>query len=340
MAFAVCLLLASSSSALSLTATTLPRVRLSSTNEVFEAAVDRCTGSSQLSGVPHLLRQVFTADFDCLLAGNGQTKVVQNVTCMRPADADGMHCFDEELLGLKLEPGRRCGTCSDACSRVLWPELASPAECTAFLEAVAPLLPSTAEHPHHNMYLSSCCAAGDARAILWFIRLVERARRAVAHEYGLQLSQLKPRQAFLSRIATKADEDRQSVHCDESSFAAYHYSSVLYLTSQGAEFEGGGFSFVDPPSNPHPAGQLRDVVPRAGAALTFSAGWENMHVVRPLLSGCRVAVPIFFETQDQEDVLVPGDDAEIARSLWRLALCPQTEDDVRQLMRHWHHLFS
>ena len=97
------------------------------------------------------------------------------------------------------------------------------------------------------------------------------ARRAVAHEYGLQLSQLKPRQAFLSRIATKADEDRQSVHCDESSFAAYHYSSVLYLTSQGAEFEGGGFSFVDPPSNPHPAGQLRDVVPRACAALTFSS---------------------------------------------------------------------
>ena len=36
------------------------------------------------------------------------------------------------------------------------------------------------------------------------------------------------------------------LHTDEATHAGYHYSSVLYLNTQGEDFEGGNFIWNDP----------------------------------------------------------------------------------------------
>eukprot|EP00966_Prymnesium_polylepis_P071825 1668115-Prymnesium_polylepis.1 len=78
-------------------------------------------------------------------------------------------------------------------------------------------MPDINEHRHHNMYLMASAAAGDVRTTLTFVRLLERMRRVIAHEYGLCLSSVAPRQTFVSRISESGDATRQSLHVDESS---------------------------------------------------------------------------------------------------------------------------
>ena len=82
--------------------------------------------------------------------------------------------------------------------------------------------------------------------------------------------------------------ERHCLHVDESSFDSFHYSCVLYLSSEGKHFDGGQFIFSDPPSSEHqgsggmPAAtrQLSSVSPAMGMGVVFSSGWENVHQVR------------------------------------------------------------
>ena len=327
----------------------------------FEAAVRLCEararGEAPLSAeLPRLLRRTFEADAQQLLSIGSHLAV--NVTCMKPAGdvSSGYQCFDDDLSGLTLEPGRVCagGCCSDACSRVLLPDFASSDEAEGFRSSVESLMASEEEHPHHNMYMMMCAAAGDVRATLTFMRLVERMRRFIAHQYGLRLRAVAPRQTFVSRIAHAANVERQSLHADESSFKSYHYSCVLYLSTQGCDFEGGGFFFSDPPPGADPSAErsLLRLEPRAGTAVVFSSGWENMHFVEPLESGRRFAVPAFFCTSAEADCEHANrywpdgqtdwrqDDTAIAEALWRSALMPEREEDFRWFMARWHALLA
>lgn len=322
----------------------------------FEAAVQHCEscvvrGHGELSAeVPRLLRATLDADFERFVL-RASHKSVQNVTCMQPAQAgSGSQLFDNELIGLSLRHGRVCGggDCCDACSRVLLPGLVTPAESAAFRERLTAIMEPADMYPHHNLYLSACSAVGDVRTTLLYIRLVERMRRAVAYEYGLQLDRVAPRQTFVSRITGVAgDEARQSVHTDEGSCATYHYSGVLYLSTQHEDFEGGAFSFTDPPgaddrSRDSGDRRITPLSPSSGLAVIFSSGWENMHFVEPVVSGCRHAVPVFFVThadeQPQSDHL--ADDVSIAKALWRSALMPTAEEDCRRFLRQWHQIIA
>ena len=333
----------------------------------FEAAVRHCevrAAAAQpgpLSAeVPRLLRTVFEADFELLRVSK---KLITNVTCMCPAEGHGAQLFDDELLALPLRPGRVCadGGCCEACSRVTYPALASAAECRAFRERLASVMVPASDCPHHNFYLKSSCASGDVRATLTYVRLLERMRRAVAHEWGLPLESVAPRQSFVSRIAGEADAERQSVHCDESSTGSFHYSAVLYLTSQAEDFEGGGFAFTDPAGADHVAAAAADdagggrvlsrLSPQAGTAVLFSSGWENVHAVEPVTSGERVAIPAFFVTKaaagadasaagaERPSAADAAADEARAATLWR-ALVPESEDDVRPLLADWHELLA
>lgn len=325
----------------------------SAAEAAFEAAVAHCEArartqaldASLSADVPRLLRRVFAADFERLLHSK---KIVQNVTCMRPqVDGIGTGLFDDDLMRVPLTSGRVCanGNCCDTCSRLTFPQFATPAECEAFRQQLATLMAPVEQHPHHNLYLMACSAAGDVRTTLTFLRLVERMRRALAHEYGLPLPQLTPRQTFVSRI-THACEERQSLHADEASVPSYHYSCVLYLSSQLEDFEGGCFTFSDPPSYLDLEGrgerQLRRLAPVSGLAVAFTSGWENMHFVEPISTGCRFAVPAFFTTASVggESTAESLDDAAIAETLWQSALMPESEDDARQLLRQWHRLLA
>lgn len=214
----------------------------------FEEAISLCerraSGESQVSlaSVPTLLERVFDADHQRLV--KRAKRSVRNVTCLCPIDGeDGQQKFDDELLrfrDLHTRVGRQCrgGQCSDACSRVSLAGFASYAEC-ATLQARAEALMNDGHgvrvgDSEFNLDLSSAARSGDVRTALLLLRLIERMRRAVAHEYGLPLSTVRAHYAFVSRIA--ADAERASygiVHADESSDDAYHYSGVLHLGTQG-----------------------------------------------------------------------------------------------------------
>ena len=203
--------------------------------DAFEAAFLLCEARELLppdstvdlsNDVPRLLRQAFDQDFEQLMLGE---KVVTNVTCMQPADEGcGSELFSDELLKLALKPGRVCegGACGEACSRVAFPRFASRDECEAFRE----LLQSSITPPLHHFELAKC-AFRSLRTTLVFVRLVERMRRAIAHEYGLPLATVVPAQAFVACLAGAQEKKQGGLHADESSFPEFHYSCVLYLST-------------------------------------------------------------------------------------------------------------
>jgi hypothetical protein len=83
---------------------------------------------------------------------------------------------------------------------------------------------------------------------------VERVRRTIAHEYGLPLKTILPLQAYSRKYVAGTTQkgggggegDFVTLHTDEATHAGYHYSCVLYLSTQGEDFEGGNFVFNDP----------------------------------------------------------------------------------------------
>ena len=52
----------------------------------------------------------------------------------------------------------------------------------------------------HCLALDATAAIGDIELHLLYIRLIERKRRCIAHEYGLDLLHLSPRQSFINRL--------------------------------------------------------------------------------------------------------------------------------------------
>ena len=288
--------------------------------------------------VPRLLQHVFDADMRQL--SRRGARLATNVTCLQPAEQsdapDAHNKMDEALLAIPLKPGRAChgGECCDACSRVVSPAFTTVAEADAFLDelrlAITP--------PLHQFSLQKC-AFRDARTTLLFVRLVERMRRALAAEYGLRLATITPLQCFVSCFVGAQDK-QGGLHSDEATHREFHYSAVLYLSTQGVDFEGGGFAFNDAAPEPGGARVLSPLAPSKGAAVLFSSGWENYHEVEPLLDGTRFALPGFFGTRPAVHA-EPADDAAIADELWRTLLSPQSADDVRlMMMDRWHSLLA
>lgn len=112
---------------------------------------------------------------------------------------------------------------SSSCSRVAQSNFVTASECTAFLSLAEPLMPAASAKPTFSFFLNQCVETGDVLAILFYCRcrdtgrestllsppltrrllnrLLERMRRAVAHEYGLPLADLRPDLSFLSRVS-------------------------------------------------------------------------------------------------------------------------------------------
>ena len=277
--------------------------------------------------VPRMLHHIFDADLKHLLT---REQLRMNITCMQPKD-EGLtsahqmnYIFDDSShKDLPLTEGRRCedGHCCDACSRNIYPTFASDAE-TSF--DTFPELVSLTFNELETM---------PAATILQFARLVERVRRTIAHEYGLPLQSILPLQAYSRKYVAGATQqgggggegDFVTLHTDEATHAGYHFSCVLYLSTQGEDFEGGNFIFNDPDPNykkksssiddedeedydePDTYLSLEEAIrregrkfipfqPTRGAAVIFSSGWENMHEVERITQGTRYCVPAFFTT--------------------------------------------
>jgi len=285
--------------------------------------------------VPRLLHHVFDADMRLLL---GREKQATNVTCMQPVEEGGGYgVIDDDLVAVPLRPGRACegGDCCEACSRVLFPSFTSEAEADAFVKE----LEFSMVEPFEQFSLQKC-AFRDTRTTLIFVRLVERMRRVLAHEYGLPLSTVSVLQTFVACFMG-ANDKQGGLHSDESTHEEFHYSCVMYLTSQHDDFEGGTLHFSDPAEGATGERVLTPLSPTKGSAIFFSSGWENIHKVEPLLSGRRIAVPSFFTTQPPpEDADPPADDDAIAEQLWRTLIAPEAVADYRQFIMKWHSLLA
>lgn len=347
-----------------------------SADSLFDEAVAICERCATVSAwnpdlwrAPGLLREVFDRDFESL----SDVARVQNVTCRRPASVPvpaeeeagsepfGYGVLGEALLGVPTQTGRAClhGSCCAECSRVEHPGFVGVEEAEALREAASAFLPPPGEgEVEGTAHLIDFICSGNVRGTLSLVRLVERARRAIAREYGLPLETLVVDSAFVSRILGldgrvanggdgpacsgdgPAEEEYSALHCDEGAIGA-HYSAVLYLSTQGRDFDGGDFVW-------HDRGAESRVAPVEGHAVYFSSGWENVHCVDAVSSGTRFALPIFFSTVEPSGKAEarPMPAAAAATALWRNALMPRREEELGQpgcdwqLPLLWHDLFS
>jgi hypothetical protein len=122
-----------------------------------------------------LLDQVFRLDFEALKASHyspGGGRSLVNVTCMRPrSDEDRRNPLlqNEALAALDLECGRAClgGCCSEGCSRVWLPHLASAAECNAMVDGSSAYLPgfddASAAADKRNLPIQIVAAVGNVK---------------------------------------------------------------------------------------------------------------------------------------------------------------------------------
>ena len=130
-------------------------------------------------------------------------KLARNLTCLQPAEEGGVdavaagmkYVFDQaEHANLPLKEGRRCeeGACCEACSRVTFPAFATAAETDLQV------------FPDLEGFNFNGCGKCSTATILNFVRLVERIRRSISHEYGLPLSRVLPVQARRARTSGPA----------------------------------------------------------------------------------------------------------------------------------------
>jgi hypothetical protein len=301
-----------------------------------------------LGQVPRLLREVFDADFEWLQFRGSE---VQNLTCMRPIQNTGKaYQAGAHLPKERIRKGRIClgGDCCTECSRITFPEFATQEEMAQFREEIDFALPEDMLTDYKSKLPR--VLQRDIRTALWYIRMTERMRRAIAAEYGLKLSSMNLATSFIKQEKLDDPESCQ-VHCDEGSYDSFHYSGILYVTSHGSDYEGAGFTFVDPTGD-------TTIHPQSGSALAFSSGWENLHRVEALISGKRVAIPFVFTTHDDKQTKRPGnadqvfhippwrpkrkdalDDDARAEEMVRLFQL-KTEEEYLELKSKWHHLFA
>ena len=337
-------------------------------------AVDRAEEMDQplSADVPIMLHHIFDADLQHLI---GREKITLNVTCKQPEESGltthGMnYIFDDSShKDLPLIEGRRCegGTCCDACSRNIYRTFASEAECSL------QTFPDLSALTFNNLERVS------SASIIQFTRLIERVRRTIAYEYGLPLSTILPLQAYSRKYVAGTTQqgggggegDHVILHTDEATHDGYHYSCVLYLSTQGEDFEGGDFVFNDPveegeedatSSAEEGTLSLEEAIrrtgrkltpfhPTRGAAVIFSSGWENMHEVEQITSGTRYAVPCFFTTCPVPEAAYtqmvagkPKTNEGIADDWLHLLLAHRKEKPeeavgrVKELLMKWHYM--
>ena len=288
-----------------------------------------CSGrqsETELDTVPAMLDHVFSSDHRELVRqhylGDERSRQLRNVvntTCMRPADHENLY---SPLDALHTCPGRACtgGTCSGACSRVSLKSFASADECEQLAGLASKLLPPPVSGgPRQQLMLrgifekmtSSSEIDSDAalQTFLILARLMERSRRAIAYEYGLELRTLSLRSGFLTRVYVEEGSSPSAdgaAHVDEHSNRDFHYSCVVYLTGG---YEGGELIFssalASQDDDGHGSRRNDELVkPDVGHMVMFSSGWEHLHHVASVRKGDRIAMPLFFTTNvdDQRDV--------------------------------------
>lgn len=91
----------------------------------------------------------------------------------------------------------------------------------------------------------------------------DRVKAAVSEHFGLNNDHLYlSHPTFFSRItnapAQTLHDEYWHVHIDKETYPSFHYTSLLYLTDFGIDFQGGSFVFVDAHDNMNRYGFNKD----------------------------------------------------------------------------------
>lgn len=104
------------------------------------------------------------------------------------------------------------------------------------------------------------------------------------------LSCMDDRDGQANRIESRFEDGNNNlytysnVHCDKANNSRYDISAILYLNDG---FEGGQLAFLDEQSD-------FLIEPSAGRAVLFHSCIRNIHQVRPVLSGHRLGISVWF----------------------------------------------
>ena len=263
------------------------------------------------ANVTNMLHHIFDADRKHLLT---REKLTTNLTCMQPDESGGLegasrrmnYIFDDgDHKNLPLAPGRKCegGQCCDKCSRNIFPTFASDSESD--LETF----------PELSSLTFNDLEKVSAGTIIQFVRLIERVRRTISHEYGLPLSTILPLQAYSRKYVAGTTQkgggggegDFVTLHTDEATHDGYHYSCVLYLSTQGRDFEGGNFVFNDPAK-----------VDENAASAKTQEEEEDIDVDDSLLEALRLGelpdTPLLIAAEEEEEEDLSSLEEEIRRA--------------------------
>ena len=127
-----------------------------------------------------------------------------------------------------------------------------------------------------------------------YITVKDKVKAAVADHFGIASNSLYlTHPTFFSRLdnrqAKTPHDEYWHVHVDKTTYPEFHYTSLLYLTDHGIDFQGGEFVFVDIHDKLN-----RTIQPRMGRVSMFTSGIENKHYVSPVTEGTRYALTIGF----------------------------------------------
>ena len=134
-------------------------------------------------------------------------------------------------------------------------------------------------------------------------RLTERVAATARETFGAaELWLTAP--TFFSRISADRppiiDNDQYwHTHVDRTQYGSFVFTALLYLASQGDDFEGGAFRF-DSPKTGEPVATVR---PRAARLALFTSGHEHPHHIEEVTAGSRLALTIAF-TCDRDAAIV------------------------------------
>jgi len=296
------------------------------------------------------------------VATSPRARLSERLACLRPAGAVAQ-LVDGPLLRVPLVSGRVCsGTslCGGACSVHILDDVATAEEASVLVAHGRRALPvtqtssETANRDHHESvgfgYVSSTTrdathASGHAGHV-WTLAMAERLRRLTSDIFGLRLSSLRVAELFVKRLDGSngaASGHTYHVHCDEAVAGHLHFSSVVWLSEQGSDFEGGELAFY------------RERLPRMlvepaiGRAALYTGGWENIHRVKPVTRGERWALATLFEAVEPEEEMgrAAADTARMEshhssnRTAAFLESCVRPESPAawEGCLRHWAHIF-
>lgn len=108
----------------------------------------------------------------------------------------------------------------------------------------------------------------------------------------------------LTNLEPKTEHDEYwHVHVDKVTYESFHYTSLLYLSDYGVDFDGGRLIWLDGPLD-KPTNNVT-VEPRKGRVAMFTSGAENVHYVERVAKGTRYAITVSFTCDVSKSIKDP-----------------------------------